>query len=52
MMKVLGVLLSLMLATGAQAQTATITPTDWVILTITSLVIVIALGVWFYRLTH
>jgi len=28
------------------------TPTDWLILTTTTLVIVIALGVWFYRLTH
>jgi hypothetical protein len=28
------------------------TPTDWLILTITSFVVVIALGVWFYRLTH
>jgi hypothetical protein len=28
------------------------TPTDWLILTITTFVVVFALGVWFYRLTH
>jgi len=30
----------------------TMTPTEWLILTITTFVVVIALGVWFYRLTH
>jgi len=28
------------------------TPTEWLILTITSSVLVILFGVWFYRLTH
>ena len=27
-------------------------PTEWLILIITTSVIVIVLGVWFYRLTH
>src|SRR5215831_19641822 len=30
----------------------TMTPTEWLILTITTFVVVIAAGVWFYRLTH
>jgi hypothetical protein len=30
----------------------TMNPIDWLILTITTFVVVIALGVWFYRLTH
>jgi len=30
----------------------TMTPTEWLILIITTSVIVIVLGVWFYRLTH
>jgi hypothetical protein len=28
------------------------TPTEWLILTITTFVVVIAAAVWFYRLTH
>ena len=28
------------------------TPTEWLILIITTSVLVIVLGVWFYRLTH
>ena len=28
------------------------TPTEWLILTITTFVVVIVFGVWFYRLTH
>jgi hypothetical protein len=28
------------------------TPTEWLILTITTFVVVIAAGIWFYRLTH
>jgi len=27
-------------------------PTEWLILSITTFVVVIVLGVWFYRLTH
>src|SRR5262245_63686209 len=30
----------------------TMTPTEWLILTITTFVVVIAAGVWFYQLTH
>jgi hypothetical protein len=30
----------------------TMTPTEWLILTITTSVVVIVFGVWFYRLTH
>jgi hypothetical protein len=30
----------------------TMTPTDWLILIITTSVVVIVFGVWFYRLTH
>src|SRR5262249_30630078 len=30
----------------------TMTPTEWLILTITTFVVVIAAGVWFCRLTH
>jgi len=28
------------------------TPTEWLILTITTFVVVIALGVWFYRINQ
>jgi len=30
----------------------TMTPTEWLILIITTSVVVIVFGVWFYRLTH
>jgi hypothetical protein len=30
----------------------TMTPTEWLILTITTFVVVIALGVWFYRINN
>ena len=45
------------LANAAHAQAPSdpqglMTPTDWLILTITTFVVVIALGVWLYRLTH
>jgi hypothetical protein len=30
----------------------TMTPAEWLILTITTFVVVVALGVWFYHLTH
>jgi hypothetical protein len=37
-------------STGSNSKEMTMTPTEWLILSITTFVVVIVLGVWFYRI--
>jgi len=50
-------LLRYVLVTGTRVQSSTLkemtmSPTEWLILTTTTVAVVIVLGYWFYRLTH